>query len=154
HSTNPNQHFDGFIDPAGWYDSSGNLVSGVFTDINGNVVLNYTAGTKTAAQLAPYLTNDYFTPNAGAYHAAHAVFYGGYDPNSETFDPAHPDAGSLPDFVQNPGFNFGTAFANVRKFTARPEIDLVNPSPSKGGTNGGKISVLTNWNLGAGVLNP
>jgi hypothetical protein len=42
----------------------------------------------------------------------------------------------------------------VANFTARPEIDLVNPAPAQGGVNGGNISVLTNWNLGAGVQNP
>src|SRR5262249_55097805 len=55
--------------------------------------------------------------------------------------------------VQNPGFNLGNAFAGVANFAARPEIDLVNPSAANGGVNGGNIAVLTNWNLGAGVVN-
>jgi hypothetical protein len=150
-SANPDEHCDGTIDPAGWYDSNGNLVSGTFTNLQGQTVLDYTAGSMTAAQLATYLTNDYFTPNQGAYDSAHAVFYGGYDPNNgESFNPSSPHAGSLPDFIQNPGFNLGNTFAGVANFQARPEIDLVNPGP----VNGGNISVVTNWNLGAGVTNP
>jgi filamentous hemagglutinin family protein len=150
-STNLNQHFDGYIDPAGWYDSSGNLVSGVFKDASGNVVLTYTAGTMTTAQLATYLTNDYFTPDT--YYAQHAVFYGGYNPNNETFNPSAPDAGTVPAFIQSPGFVLGSVFAGVANFQARPEVDLINPSVANGGVNGGNITVLTNWNLGAGVMN-
>ncbi|MEW6439014.1 MAG: filamentous hemagglutinin family protein [Pseudomonadota bacterium] len=162
-STDPNKHFDGIVDPAGWYDSGGNLVSGTFTDINGNTVATWTnAGgvttlsnqDGTSNSLSYYLTNDYFTPNQGAYNSAHAVFYGGYDPNqNESFNPSSPDAGSLPGFVQNPGFNLGNMFAGIANFEARPEIDLINPSPAQGGVNGGNIKVLTNWNLGAGVQN-
>ncbi len=155
HSTNPNQHFDGIVDPAGWYDNTGTLVAGSFQDINGNPVATWDGTTLvnqdgTTNALSYYLTNDYFTPNANAYYAPHAVFYGGYNPNSETFNPASPDAGSLPAFVQNPGFNFGSALNGIANFQARPEIDLVNPSPANG-VNGGTISVLTNWNLGAGA---
>ena len=108
----------------------------------------------TTNNLSYYLANDYFAPNTSGYNSAHAVFYGGYDPNlSENFNPSAPDAGSLPDFIQAPGFNFGNTFGGIANFTARPEVDLVNPSPSNGGFNGGNIEVLTNWNFGAGVQN-
>jgi filamentous hemagglutinin family protein len=159
-STNPDEHFDGIVDPAGWYNGSGTLVGGSFTDINGNPVATWDGSTLTnldgtSNNLAFYLSNDYFAPTTGAYDSAHAVFYGGYDPNNnESFNPASPDAGSLPDFIQNPGFNLGNTFAGIANFEARPEVDLVNPSPANGGTNGGNITVLTNWNLGAGVVNP
>lgn len=209
-SSNPAEHFDGIVDPAGWYGSNGTLVAGNFQDISGNAVatwdgtaLNITVpsttswtylnnganftittsyswdsstdtltgttattnnsyGTTTTATSTVFsglpaafnyfLTNDYFTPTST--NAAHAVFYGGYNPNSESFNPASPDAGSLPAFVQQPGLKLGTAFSGIANFTARPEIDLVNPSPANGGVNNGTISVLTNWNLGAGVINP
>jgi filamentous hemagglutinin family protein len=156
-STNPNQHFDGIIDPAGWYNSSGALEAGAFTDSNGNPVATWDGTTLvnddgTTHNLSYYLTNDYFAPMAT--NASHAVFYGGYNPDTETFDPASPDAGSLPAFVQQPGFALSNIFNGVANFTARPEIDLVNPAPAQGGVNGGNISVLTNWNLGAGVQNP
>ena len=35
-STNPAQHFDGIIDPAGWYNAQGGLVAGTWTDGAGN----------------------------------------------------------------------------------------------------------------------
>jgi len=160
-SANPNQHFDGIVDPAGWYNINSNgvpvLVAGSFTDFSGNTVaiwdgttLSGTSG--TPRDLSYYLSNDYFAPSAG-YNAAHAVFYGGYNPNTGTFDPAHPDAGSLPAFVQKVEFHLGSSLTGIDHFQARPEIDLINPSPTDGGVNGGTISVLTNWNLGAGVQN-
>ena len=147
-TTDAGGKFDGIVDPAGWYDSTGTLVAGTFTDANGNTVATWDGvSSLTATQIANYLTNDYFTPTT--YNAAHAVFYGGYDPNTESFNPSSPDTGSLVDFVQHPGFNFGSRFAGIA-ITTRPEIDLVNPSTA---INSGNISVLTNWNLGAGVLN-
>jgi filamentous hemagglutinin family protein len=149
---NPNQHFDGIVDPAGWYDSNGTLEKGAFVNASGTTVASWDGSTLTnqdgtANSLSYYLTNDYFTPTT--YNAAHAVFYGGYDPNTESFNPASPDTGSLPDFVQH---GLG-AFIGVAGFQTRPEIDLINPSPANGGVNNGNISVLTNWNLGAGVQN-
>ena len=194
-SSNPAEHFDGIVDPAGWYNSGGALVAGNFEDINGDSVatwdgtaLNITvpattswtyvnnganftittsyswdsstdtltgtttttnnSGTPTtttatstvfsglAGAFNYFLTNDYFAPTSA--NAAHAVFYGGYDPNSESFTPASPDAGSLPAFVQNPGLKLGNAFSGIANFTARPEIDLVNPSPANGGVNNGR----------------
>jgi filamentous hemagglutinin family protein len=155
-STNPNQHFDGIVDPAGWYNSSGALEAGAFTDSNGNAVASWDGTTLvndgTAHSLSYYLANDYFAPSN--VDTSHAVFYGGYDPTTESFNPASPDAGSLPAFVQQPGFALANLFNGVANFTARPEIDLVNPAPAQGGVNDGNISVLTNWNLGAGVQNP
>jgi len=128
-------HFDGIIDPAGWYDANGNLLSGTFTDAAGNTVLNYTAGTMTAAQLATYLTNDYFTP--GTANAAHETFYGYVGGSSTNAQP-----GTLMGFVQS-----GLAGTpTIAGFTLAPGIELDNP---KGGPNSGAISVLSNWNLGA-----
>ncbi|MCK9919337.1 filamentous hemagglutinin family protein [Microbacteriaceae bacterium K1510] len=152
-STDPNKHFDGIVDPAGWYDASGKLVAGNFTDGKNNVIAAWDGTTLTnldgtTQSLNDYLANGYFAPSS--VNANHAVFYGGYDPNSETFDPANPRAGSLPAFVQNPGLQLGTMFSGVANFVARPEIDLVNPSTT---VNNGNISVLTNWNLGAGIKN-
>lgn len=156
-SANPNQHFDGIVDPAGWYGAHGTLTAGAFTDIKGNPVATWDGATLvnqdgTGNSLAYYLANDYFAPTEA--NAAHGIFYGGFDPNGGTFDPAHPDAGSLPAFVQQPGFQLAGIFNGIANVTARPEIDLVNPGTAQRGVNGGDISVLTNWDLGAGVLNP
>ncbi|WP_297352521.1 filamentous haemagglutinin family protein [Paraburkholderia sp.] len=132
-------HFDAIVDPAGWYDSTGNLVSGTFTDQSGNTVLNYTAGSMTAAQLTTYLSSDFFTPTTA--NADHQTFYGYLNGDSTQ------GAGTLMNFVENPGFTFENRFANIANFHAVPGIELDNPSTT---INGGDISVLTNWNLGAG----
>lgn len=116
-ATSGSQHFDGIVDPAGWYDNQGQLLPGTFTDQNGNPL-----GTTGD------LSKDYYTPDAA--NVDHVGFY----------------QGTLADFVQQPGFTFEDRFAHVDNFVARPGVELQNPSPQ---INGGKISVLTNWNLGA-----
>src|SRR6202012_6151338 len=121
------QHFDGIVDPAGWYNSNGTLQAGAFMNASGATVASWdgtmlTNADGTANPHSYYLTNDYFTPTT--YNTAHAVFYGVYDPdpNTESFNPASPDRGSLPDFVQH-GL---VGFTGVAGFQARPDIDLVN----------------------------
>jgi hypothetical protein len=139
------QHFDGIIDPAGWYDSNGNLLSGTFTNASGATVLNYTAGTMTAAQLAPYLTNDYFTPTTA--NAAHQTFYGYVNGNNTAAT-----AGTLMGFVEAPvapgqGFLSVKNSSNIANFQETPGVELDNPTGA--GVNNGNITVATNWNLGA-----
>ncbi|MBN3790718.1 filamentous haemagglutinin family protein [Burkholderia sp. Ac-20353] len=137
------KHFDGVIDPAGWYDSAGNLGSGTFTDGNGNTVLNYTAGSLSADQLKPYLSADYFVPAAA--NTDHQTFYGYQNGDATAAVP-----GTLMGFVRD-GLDAmqdpfaGTGIANARVV---PGIELDNPSPA---INAGNIQVLTNWNLGAGT---
>lgn len=133
------QHFDGIVDPAGWYDSNGALLSGTFVNQNGGVVLNYTAGSMTAAQLAPYLSQDYFVP--GTANSDHQTFYGYLDGDTTQARP-----GTLMGFIQAPGFTFANRFAGIIGFNVRPGVELDNPSRV---TNNGNVSVLTNWNLGA-----
>ncbi|WP_051278426.1 filamentous haemagglutinin family protein [Solimonas flava] len=111
------QHFDGVIDPAGWYDAGGQLLPGTFTDADGKAL-----GTSGD------LSKDFYTPDQA--NADHVGFY----------------QDTLADFVQQPGFTFEDRFAQIDHFVARPGIELRNPSPN---VNGGKIAVLTNWNLGA-----
>ncbi len=100
------QHFDGIVDPAGWYQLAGpngtpQLVKGTFTDQNGNTI-DYTPGTYVAADgltpahwttatlsndpgadwkqikadLANDLANDYFTPDTDKVNTGHQAFYG------------------------------------------------------------------------------
>ncbi|GLU31844.1 hypothetical protein Busp01_16860 [Trinickia caryophylli] len=115
------QHFDGIVDPAGWYDGNGN-------------------------QLAGTTTNGYFTPTVA--NTAHQNFYG-YINNDMTA--AQP--GTLMSFIEN-GLGATPAFAGrmsgFANFEAVPGVALVNPDAS---INNGGISVLTNWNLGAGLPN-
>jgi filamentous hemagglutinin family protein len=130
------QHFDGYIDPAGWFNSDGTMVAGTWTDANGKV-LDAPVGSD---QIADYLSKNYFTPDQ--VNADHAGFYG-YLGGDVANGP-----GVLMGFVQAPGFTFGDRFSGITNVHVRPGIELSNPAD---GLNGGDISVVTNWNLGAGV---
>ncbi|WP_408949938.1 filamentous haemagglutinin family protein [Lysobacter sp. Hz 25] len=131
-------HFDGIIDPAGWYDAQGRLLDGAWTDAAGNPL----AAPQTPEQTAEYLARHYFTPAAA--NDAHRSFYGYRNGDAQTHE-----AGTLMGFVQRPGFDFGDRFAGVANFRARPGIELRNPDAAH---NGGAIKVLTNWNLNSGEL--
>jgi filamentous hemagglutinin family protein len=139
------QHFDGIIDPAGWYDSSGNLVAGTFTTQSGQTI-SYTPGSLTADALTADLTNDFFTATTA--DAAHQTFYGYLNGDTTTATP-----GTLMGFIEN-GLGtmpvFASRFANIANFQAVPGVELDNPSTAN---NSGNISVLSNWNLGAGQPN-
>ena len=138
-STNAAQHFDGLIDPAGWYAAGPNgapqLVAGTWFDSTGTAL----AAPTTDAMLQSYLSTDYFVPDA--VNAAHQDFYGYVGGNTG-------DPGTLMGYVEQPGYTFGNRYAGIANLQVSPGIDLINPDA---GINGGNISVLTNWNLGAGV---
>ena len=156
-SNNAAQHFDGIVDPAGWYDSKGNLLAGTFTSQDGKTTITYTPANgstpaslsnepgatpaQVAADLAYDLENDYFAPTTA--NANHETFYG-YQAGSTTNAP-----GTLMGFVENGVQSVANQFAgtNIAKFAVAPGIDLDNPDPN---INGGNISILTNWNLAAG----
>ncbi|QWP75491.1 filamentous hemagglutinin family protein [Lysobacter sp. K5869] len=135
----PERHFDGIVDPAGWYGADGKLVAGTWRDASGAEL----AAPQTPEQLATYLKTHYFTPDAA--NAAHQGFYGYIDG-----DGVKHEAGTLMRFAQNPGFAFGERFAGIANFRARPGIELQNPDASR---DGGAIRVLTNWNLNSGDRN-
>jgi filamentous hemagglutinin family protein len=131
------QHFDGVIDPAGWFKADGTtMVSGTWTDEKGNAL----APPADLTQQADYLSRYYFTPDAA--NADHTGFFG------YKGDDAASGPGTLMGFVQQPGFAFGDRFAGITNLNVRPGIELRNPAAN---TNGGDIQVVTNWNLGAGV---
>ncbi|RWV81678.1 hypothetical protein GW17_00056881, partial [Ensete ventricosum] len=142
------QHFDGIVDPAGWYTSTGTLVSGSFANASGTVVASWDGSTLTnddgtSNTLSYYLTNTYFTPAAGAADAAHQAFYA-YQSDGTT-------PGTLMGFIENLPIASSVAsrFANagVENFAVAPGVELDNPDPN---INNGNIAILTNWNLGAG----
>ncbi len=146
---NAAQHFDGIVDPTGWYNNAvvgagqPAMVAGTWTDQKGN-----TLPAPTADQLASYLANDFFTPTAA--NTDHETFYGYVNG-----DPTQ-GAGTLMSFVQNFQVTETSTngFGNLANasFTTVPGIELDNPTPATGATsvNNGNISILTNWNLGAG----
>nr|WP_279237602.1 filamentous haemagglutinin family protein [Dyella sedimenti] len=135
-SADATKHFDGLIDPAGWYNPDGSMVPGTWADASGKIL----AAPADAATLTQYLQNDYFIPDS--VNASHASFYGYIDGD------ASKGAGTLMSYVQQPGYGFGNRYAGIANVQVRPGIELDNPSD---GTQQGKISVLTNWNLGAGT---
>jgi len=131
------KHFDGVIDPAGWFTSDGKtMVAGAWTDGKGNLLPLPT----DAAQQADYMDQYYFTPDA--INTDHAGFYG-----YAGGDPAN-GPGTLMGFAEQPGFTFGQRFDGIANVHVSPGIELRNPVD---GANGGDIEVVTNWNLGAGV---
>lgn len=134
------KYFDGLIDPAGWYANTSaggtpQMVAGTWYDASANALPTPT----DAAMLKTYLSNDYFVPDAA--NAAHQDFYGYVGG-----DPSQP--GTLMGFVEQPGYTFGNRYAGIANLQVSPGVELINPDA---GINGGDISVLTNWNLGAGV---
>ncbi|MGO1072792.1 filamentous haemagglutinin family protein [Lysobacter sp. CA199] len=137
-STSLDKHFDGLIDPAGWFKPNGEMVSGQWQDFTGANL-----HPPTTEQLADYLNRHYFIPDAGQSNAEHQTFYG-----YRTDETGAQSPGTLMGFVQNPGFDFGARFDGIAKFRARPGIELRNP----GGEGDGSIQVLTNWNLNSGQI--
>jgi filamentous hemagglutinin family protein len=135
--TSGQQHFDGVIDPAGWFGGDGaTMVAGTWVDGKGNAL----PPPADAGQQADYLAKYYFTPDA--INTDHAGFYGYRDG-----DPTH-GPGTLMGFVQQPGLAVGNRFDGIANVHLRPGIELRNPAD---GSNGGDVKVVTNWNLGAGV---
>ncbi|WP_321789442.1 filamentous haemagglutinin family protein [Burkholderia pyrrocinia] len=166
------KHFDGVIDPAGWYDKSGHLLAGTFTaqgtsdtpatfsfapdGSGGGTLTNQATGvssTVTQVQLQGGdkdigfggLNNMYFAPASGGANADHQTFYGYQNGDASTAAP-----GTLMGFVQHGLDTLVDPFAGKNIANARivPGIELDNPSQA---INGGDIQVLTNWNLGAGA---
>ncbi|MEW6435850.1 MAG: filamentous hemagglutinin family protein [Pseudomonadota bacterium] len=138
-STNAAQHFDGIIDSSGYYQDSNDgapqYVAGNWTDASGDILPPPT----DAATLAAYQANDYFVPNTP--NADHQSFYGYVDGN------AADGAGTLMAYVEKPGYTFGNRYAGIANVQIAPGIVLENPDAKN---NGGAISIMTNWNLGAG----
>ncbi|CAM2152375.1 Filamentous haemagglutinin FhaB/tRNA nuclease CdiA-like TPS domain-containing protein [Pararobbsia alpina] len=138
------KHFDGIVDPAGWFvdaTSGGGMpamVAGTWTDQTGSALPAPT----TPDQLADYLANDIFTPAASSVNADHQSFYGYLTGSTST-------PGTLMGFVQSGLNNLAINNAgSVPGLQVAPGIELDNPDSA---INNGNISVVTNWNLGAGT---
>ncbi|RXV67607.1 filamentous hemagglutinin N-terminal domain-containing protein [Burkholderia stabilis] len=168
-ATTGSQHFDSLIDPAGWYDGSGHLLAGTFTvpgktpvtysyapgGAGGGTLTNNATGQSTAVtedQLRNGISGSSFAGLTGAYfapvtaNADHVAFYG-YRANGTGTLP-----GTLMAFVQHGPDGVAGQFANasLQNFNVVPGIELDNPGTA---VNGGNISVVSNWNLGAGAPN-
>ncbi|WP_260464022.1 filamentous haemagglutinin family protein [Burkholderia sp. Bp8963] len=178
------RHFDGIIDPAGWYDSKGHLLAGTFAaqgtggatfsfvpDANGDgggTLTNNTTGAQVVLTDSPQdqaqlytgvaaigfdgMYKTYFSPTTG--NTDHQMFYGGQiTANSD--GSATVTAGTLMGFAQNglsTNPSLGMSFPGSASLHVAPGIELVNPGKSID-SNSGNISILSNWNLGAGTPN-
>jgi hypothetical protein len=139
------QHFDSIVDPAGWYNSSGNLLAGSFTNAGGTPVATWNGSTLTnndgtTHDLKYYLTNDFFAPAAA--NADHQTFYGYVNGDATAATP-----GTLMGFIEAPGFQPAANTSGIANFQRVAGVELDNPVSA--GVNNGDIQVLSNWNLGA-----
>lgn len=161
-SSTGGKHFDGIIDPAGWFkyraDGSLVMVDGVWTGVraltstNINTVLGLTQtqtngvlgdlknGATTVTGVTIVTGSGYFTPGTGQVVSDHVTFY----------------QQTLISFVQslfagNTAAVKATSFGSVDPALVhlRPEIALVNP---RSDINSGNVTVASNWNLGAGTV--
>lgn len=182
-ATSGAQHFDGIVDPAGWYDGNGHLLGGTFTaqganpptftfapnangDGGGTLTNNATGAQVTltgsdADQASLYngitaigfpgMSSAYFVPTTA--NADHQNFYGGQIVKASD-GTLSMTPGTLMGFIQSGlGANGPTlqgSTANIANFRVAPGIEFDNPSTA---INGGNISILSNWNLGAGLPN-
>ncbi|WP_423395704.1 filamentous haemagglutinin family protein [Burkholderia sp. LMG 21824] len=182
-ATSGAQHFDGIVDPAGWYDSNGHLLAGTFTaqgtnpptlsftpDANGDgggTLTNNATGaqvTLTGSQSDldslyngvvsigfPGMSGAYFVPTTA--NADHQNYYGGQIVTASD-GTLSMTPGTLMGFIQSGlGANGPTlqgAASGIANFRVAPGIEFDNPSTT---INGGNISILSNWNLGAGLPN-
>ncbi|WP_315833198.1 filamentous haemagglutinin family protein [Bradyrhizobium prioriisuperbiae] len=126
------QHFDGIIDPAGFFDAS--LTNGKPTQI-------------IFASNGLYPTSTLTNPATGAYRP-HVDFYQDtllrfVNNPFDTTAVAASFAGARLRVGNSAAAPLPSSMLHLR-----PEIDLVNPSST---INNGNITVASNWNLGAGV---
>ncbi len=173
-ATAGSQHFDGVVDPAGWFDSKGHLLAGTFTGQSsggtftftpnsdgsgGGTLTNTTTGAQftigsdpqSLAQLYTGVTSSTFSGFGGLdnmYFAPTAV-----NGDHQAFYGYQGDGttpGALMGFVQAGLGGVSNPFAGkaIANAAVVPGIELDNPSPA---INGGDIQVLTTWNLGAGT---
>jgi filamentous hemagglutinin family protein len=126
--TDINKHFDGIIDPAGFFDATGTQI------------ITATSG------LYPTSTAD--APAPGTY-LPHVNFY---QTTLRNFVESGLDTNAIAASLAGARLQVGGGAATVMPPSAqhvRPEIDLVNPSTD---INGGNITVASNWNFGAGSV--
>jgi filamentous hemagglutinin family protein len=131
-AANLDAHFDGIVDPAGFFDNTGKQL--IFADANGL----YPGSTAAAPAPGAWL------PHVNFYQTTLLNFV------NAPFDTAAVVADFAGARVQLSG-STATAPLPAALLHPRPEIDLVNPSTS---VNNGDITVASNWNFGAGAIDP
>ncbi|PMS21760.1 filamentous hemagglutinin [Trinickia dabaoshanensis] len=168
------QHFDGVVDPAGWFDNKGHLLAGTFTGQGSGGTFTFTPNSDGTAggTLTNTATGAQFT--IGSDPQSLAQLYTGVSANSFTgfggldnmyFAPTSVNSdhqafygyqsdgttpGALMRFVQAGLSGVSNPFVGkgIANAAVVPGVELDNPSAA---INGGDIQVLTTWNLGAGT---
>ena len=113
-------HFDGIIDPAGWYNADGSQISGSTTN------------------------GDIFTPNPGAANQNHIGFY---QTTLVGFVQNGLNASAIAnDFKGAVGVSLGSTL----HLRPEIDLINPTPAAGPTSVNGGNITVASNWNLGAG----
>lgn len=137
-ASNLDRHFDGIIDPAGFFDNTRTQV--VFPSSPDGIASIYPTSTLAAPASGAYL------PHVNFYQGTLVNFVrqtslSGYDLSGATIKINAPGA------TAQSLTNSATAQATGGPQTLhlRPEIVLVNPSSA---INGGNVTVASNWNLG------
>lgn len=175
------QHFDGIVDPAGWFDGNGHLLAGTFTaqgssgstfsftpdaqgDGGGTLTNNSTGQQVTLSDSAADLASLYsgvssigFPGMDSTYfvptssNADHQTFYGGQIV-TDSNGTSTMTPGTLMGFVQS---GLGASGPTVKGVTANIANFRVVPGIElvnpSRAINGGNISILSNWNLGTGL---
>ncbi|TRL37411.1 filamentous hemagglutinin N-terminal domain-containing protein [Methylosinus sporium] len=125
------RHFDGIIDPAGFFNGSGARIISATSGL-------YPNSTYASSASGAYLPHVGFYQNT-LLNFVQNPFSGNAAAVAANFAGAKLQIGDKP-----------AAPLPASSLHLRPEIDLVNPSA---GVNGGNVTVASNWNLGAGVYN-
>ncbi|MGG1948121.1 filamentous hemagglutinin family protein [Trinickia sp. NRRL B-1857] len=168
------QHFDGVVDPAGWFDSKGHLLAGTFTGqgsgatftftpnsdgTGGGTLTNATTGAQftiggdaqSLAQLYTGVTSNTFAGFGGLDNMYFSpTFVNGDHQAFYGYQSGGSTPGTLMGFVQAGLSGVSNPFVGkgIANTALVPGIELDNPSSA---INGGDIQVLTTWNLGAGT---
>ncbi|WP_213773060.1 filamentous haemagglutinin family protein [Bradyrhizobium sp. dw_78] len=130
-----NAHFDGIIDPAGFFDASGTQIISATGGL-------YPVSTAAAPASGAYL------PHVGFYQTTLLNFVN--DPFSGNSAMVATDFADAQLQVKRADGSTTSSALPPSMLHLRPEIDLVNPSTT---INNGNITVASNWNLGAGIYN-
>jgi hypothetical protein len=129
------RHFDGIIDPAGWFYYNGDTI----TRVDGlTKALDIFAPTTTAAI------------GGASVYQPHVNFFQTTLKNFVQSFNATADFSGAQLTVASPTGSATTAALPSSLVHMRPDMALINPDS---GRNGGSITVASNWNLGAGAFN-
>ncbi len=142
-------HFDGVIDPAGFFDATQTNLGTVAAPNYQPTQIIFPTGGLYPTSTADAPASGAYLPHVGFYQTTLLNFVN--DPFTGNGAAVAADFGGAK--IQIAGSST-TAALPSSMLHLRPEIDLVNPTPATGtgSINGGNITVASNWNFGAGTM--